>query len=144
MFLIINELVLENLQLTSDQKIVLSMLAVFKKSNQYYWGPANYLAGKVGLPVEVVQQIISKFVDMGIITREPQGMMLRIDPATEKIPNLGTPAKRFNQEASENKMKELLDSGYLVMIDNPQMIQLVHPDRSGVVIFNKVSKSNGD
>ena len=143
MFLIITEKVLSNFQLTSDEKIVLSMLAVFKVSNKYYWGPANYLAGKCGMDVSAVQQIISKFVDMGVVTTEPQGMMLRIDPAKDNCPGLASPPKTFDDQYLIKKIKKFLDQGYQVVVNNELETQLCHPDKDGIIFFSKVPKKDG-
>lgn len=137
MFCIIPELVLQNQLLTSDCKIVVGILNSMRKANAYYWGSNSYLSLITGIKPNEIGQIIDYLIQVGAIDRSTKGLMLSIDPETEPI-SLKDPQKPKPTSSSINsKLKNMLDSGWVVVLDNDKFVQLLHPDKSGMCYLSK-------
>jgi len=137
MFILINELLLKNQLLTSDEKIVLCMFNQFRKANAHYWGSLNYMADNCGISVDIVRECIAKFVDMEILVNDHNGYILTVDIEINDLNNFPKPPYRFNNEAFTQKFTDLKNSGYQIIVECDRYIQLVHPDRPGLVMLNK-------
>lgn len=137
MFILINELLLENRRYTSDEKIILSMLNQFRKANANYWGSYKYIANKCGLSVEIVRSCFAKFCDIGILINEHNGFKLLVDIENSSLPECYGSGYKFDENAFIEKFNELKDKGYQIIVECNDYIQLVHPDKPGLVMLNK-------
>lgn len=137
MFILINDLLLENPNISSDEKIVISILNAFKKANALYWGSLQYLADKCGMSVDTVRDTINNLKSCGLVVERENGLFLNCDPETKEIFKILPAGYQFDEKAFSKKLDELKEQGYQEIADCDRYIQLVHPDKPGLVMLNK-------